>query len=268
MSQGWVKMRKDLRNDPKVIAIAASTKLHVDAVVGKLHAIWSWCNSHCNAGVTHHVTLDWFDHYLEHPGFALAMVFVGWLEQLENSIVFPNWEEHNWSDERRKSKGAARVRAFRERALQKALHGNAESVTVTPLPNLTKPKKNTPKVPVGEGFVQVWETYPKHQAKARAQAAWAKINPGPELVALMLRSIEVWKKSEAWTKDGGQFVPMLATWLNGRRWEDELSQPQSNAAPVSSPEESIRQTMELRRKREEEEKAGGFVKGLFNLPRE
>jgi hypothetical protein len=33
--------------------------------------------------------------------------------------------------------------------------------------------------------------------------------------------VKVWKNSQQWTKDGGQFIPMPATWLNGRRWEDE-----------------------------------------------
>jgi len=31
-----------------------------------------------------------------------------------------------------------------------------------------------------------------------------------------------WSKSEQWTKDNGQYIPHAATWLNGRRWEDEL----------------------------------------------
>lgn len=30
--------------------------------------------------------------------------------------------------------------------------------------------------------------------------------------------------SDAWTKDGGQFVPNPATYLNQRRWEDEKPQ--------------------------------------------
>jgi hypothetical protein len=37
----------------------------------------------------------------------------------------------------------------------------------------------------------------------------------------MVSSVKVWKNSQQWTKDNGQFIPMPATWLNGRRWEDE-----------------------------------------------
>ena len=27
--------------------------------------------------------------------------------------------------------------------------------------------------------------------------------------------------SADWQKDGGRYIPMASTWLNGRRWEDE-----------------------------------------------
>ncbi len=37
----------------------------------------------------------------------------------------------------------------------------------------------------------------------------------------ILNSLEQQKHSVQWTKDGGQYIPYPATWLNGRRWEDE-----------------------------------------------
>jgi len=43
----------------------------------------------------------------------------------------------------------------------------------------------------------------------------------------MLAALDWQKKSQSWTKDNGQFIPLAATWLNGRRWEDE--QPESSA---------------------------------------
>ncbi|RNF93802.1 hypothetical protein EFK07_03350 [Pseudomonas putida] len=35
-------------------------------------------------------------------------------------------------------------------------------------------------------------------------------------------ALAAWSKSHDWTKDSGQFIPHAATWLNGKRWEDEL----------------------------------------------
>jgi len=30
-------------------------------------------------------------------------------------------------------------------------------------------------------------------------------------------------QSESWNRDGGRYIPHPSTWLNGRRWEDELA---------------------------------------------
>jgi hypothetical protein len=31
------------------------------------------------------------------------------------------------------------------------------------------------------------------------------------------------KRSAQWSKDNGQYIPHAATWLNGKRWEDNLT---------------------------------------------
>ena len=36
------------------------------------------------------------------------------------------------------------------------------------------------------------------------------------------------KRLDQWKKDSGRFVPYPATWLNNRRWEDELSEIKTN----------------------------------------
>ena len=38
----------------------------------------------------------------------------------------------------------------------------------------------------------------------------------------MLSSIERWKRSKEWLKDGGQYIPYPSTWLNAKGWEDKL----------------------------------------------
>ena len=72
-------------------------------------------------------------------------------------------------------------------------------------------------------FSLFWERYPKKLAKRDAEKAFAKINPDEKLFNLILEKLELYKQSEAWLKDGGQFIPYPATWLNGRRWEDEIT---------------------------------------------
>lgn len=79
------------------------------------------------------------------------------------------------------------------------------------------------------GFEIFWSVYPKHKGKADALKAWGKIKPSVELQATMAKALEAQKQSEQWRKDGGQYIPMPATWLNGKRWEDEVqTQTQTN----------------------------------------
>ena len=38
----------------------------------------------------------------------------------------------------------------------------------------------------------------------------------------MIGAVEAQKQTEQWKRDGGQYIPHPATWLNQMRWEDEL----------------------------------------------
>lgn len=67
-----------------------------------------------------------------------------------------------------------------------------------------------------------WSVYPKKIAKAAALKAWLKINPQNGLVEQIVQAVEEQKKTEQWQRDNGKFIPYGATWLNQRRWEDEI----------------------------------------------
>lgn len=70
-------------------------------------------------------------------------------------------------------------------------------------------------------FEKFWSAYPKKTAKQQALKAFEKLNPDEKLLNTILSSLEQHKRSVQWTKENGQFIPYPATWLNGRRWEDE-----------------------------------------------
>jgi hypothetical protein len=72
-------------------------------------------------------------------------------------------------------------------------------------------------------FDVFWSVYPRKIGKAAAQQAWKKLNPDHSLNTLILARLSEQKASEQWTKDNGKFIPHAATWLNGKRWEDELA---------------------------------------------
>ena len=77
-------------------------------------------------------------------------------------------------------------------------------------------------------FNQFWAAYPKHIAKQSAVKAFEKLKPDEKLLESMLKAIARQKESKQWEKDGGAFIPYPATWLNQRRWEDELPQVETD----------------------------------------
>ncbi|PWD04097.1 DUF1376 domain-containing protein [Pseudomonas amygdali pv. lachrymans] len=76
-------------------------------------------------------------------------------------------------------------------------------------------------------FPKFWKIYPNKKGKAAAEKAWKKLKVTDDLFTLIAQGLAKQCASLAWTKDGGQFIPHPATWLNGKRWEDEV-QPASN----------------------------------------
>ena len=51
------------------------------------------------------------------------------------------------------------------------------------------------------------------------------LRTGPALhsIDVLLSAISNQKKSEQWRRDGGKYIPHPTTWLNGKRWEDEVN---------------------------------------------
>lgn len=79
-------------------------------------------------------------------------------------------------------------------------------------------------------FETFWKAYPKKVGKDAASKAFAKRKPDDKLMKEILQAVELQKGSDQWTKDGGQYIPNPATWLNQGRWMDELEQ-----APPDNP---------------------------------
>lgn len=74
-------------------------------------------------------------------------------------------------------------------------------------------------------FSIFWATYPKKVCKADAEKAWKKIPDDMDLYHAIMNGLSKWKQSEEWQRDGGRFIPHAATWLNGKRWEDDIPGP-------------------------------------------
>jgi hypothetical protein len=104
-------------------------------------------------------------------------------------------------------------------------HGTSPALSPIPYPEspILNPLSIAPL-----GFDDFWKAYPKKIGKGAARKAWGKIRSPATLLPAILLAIEKQKTCDQWQKDGGQFIPHPATWLNQQRWEDEVSDGKRN----------------------------------------
>lgn len=89
-----------------------------------------------------------------------------------------------------------------------------------------KTKKDTPLPPQGEElFERFWSAYPRKTGKAAARKVFSRLKVTQKLLDDMIAAVEQQKRSAQWRRDGGQYIPHPATWLNQGRWEDEPDEP-------------------------------------------
>ena len=90
------------------------------------------------------------------------------------------------------------------------------------LAGLQNKKPEKPKSEESEaGFEKFWQVWPKSdrkQAKGLCLKAWKKAG-AERHAADILAHIEACKRSENWSKEGGQFIPAPLVYLNQKRWE-------------------------------------------------
>ncbi|EIK94031.1 putative cytoplasmic protein [Pseudomonas sp. M47T1] len=91
-----------------------------------------------------------------------------------------------------------------------------------PIPEANAASGKAPRVDPMVGFADFYKLYPRKQKRADAEKAWRKLAPDEELRATITGSLALHYQSEGWRKDQGQFIPLPASWLNSRRWEDVL----------------------------------------------
>ena len=70
-------------------------------------------------------------------------------------------------------------------------------------------------------FDAFWTIYPKKRGKGKAEESFAKKVTSQLTYDAVMAGLKKHLGCDDWEKDGGQFIPNPATWLNQRRWEDE-----------------------------------------------
>jgi hypothetical protein len=99
-------------------------------------------------------------------------------------------------------------------------------------PKKRKPREKREESPL---FVEFMDAYAKKLARSAAWAKWQeKIGDDEELARRVIKAAFAFAKKPDSVKDGRQFQPYPATWLNQERWKDEVAEP---TAPKLTAEE-------------------------------
>lgn len=96
----------------------------------------------------------------------------------------------------------------------------------SPGPNrATEPEVKTRIEPVDQKqipfFADFWKAYPRKTNKSFAEKSFAKLKVDQEMLDKMLQAIALQNRT-VWKDKDQQYIPHPSTWLNGKRWEDEV----------------------------------------------
>ena len=84
-------------------------------------------------------------------------------------------------------------------------------------------------------FDSFWTFYPRKAGKEAARKAWAKLRPDEHIMQLILDNVRERVEKGEWRKDNQSFILHASTYLNQKRWEDEVldQQTQKRTDPES-----------------------------------
>ena len=249
----WIKSHDTLAHHPKTLRLARRLGTTVPAAIGHLHLLWWWAMDYAEDG-----NLTGFDSeeialacmWESEPGtFISALTVACFIDDREDGPHIHDWldaghagarvESRKRNTERMRDARAAHVqRTPSARATHDENCAGLEKSRVEKIPPISpndeKPAGKITQIDslrakeLTEGFEDFYRAYPRKVGKSAASKSWFTLKPNTEMRATILAALEQHKASRDWQKDGGQFVPHPATWLNGKRWLDELENAPTN----------------------------------------
>ena len=149
-----------------------------------------------------------------------------------NGVYFAiaGWEEYQNTDRLSEIREYNRIAKQKSRAKQKALQAPSDDVNDE---SMTSQRCHDTEEDIEEDieidkdkediypFDEFWLAYPKKKAKEAARKAWAKLKPDETLGKEIIQAVIESAKTKDWLKENGKYIPYPATYLNGKRWEDE-----------------------------------------------
>lgn len=145
-------------------------------------------------------------------------------------FAIAGWEEYQNTDRLSEIREYNRIAKQKSRAKQKALQApsievNDKSMTSQRCHETEEDKEIDKELEKDKEdiypFEEFWSAYPKKKAKEAAKKAWVKLKPDETLGKVIIQAVTESAKTKDWIKENGKYIPYPATYLNGKRWEDE-----------------------------------------------
>ena len=98
----------------------------------------------------------------------------------------------------------------------------------------TNTKTNITVNSIGD-FDSFWRFYPRKAGKEAARKAWLKLRPDVHIMQMIADNVKERVEKGEWRKDNQSFILHASTYLNQKRWEDEVvdQQKQTRTDPES-----------------------------------
>lgn len=124
-------------------------------------------------------------------------------------------------DEKGKVKGERKVRLG---ASKKTERSQTEERETTPPLALVGSASECESDPIEDAVAEIWEashaTGRKRSSKKEVRDELRRLRKdGIPPPGTFRRSLEAWKASDEWTRDGGQYIPAVHRWISARKWE-------------------------------------------------
>ncbi len=113
MAADWIKMRRSLLTDPRVVRISSALNADRLRTIGGLFAAWCLFDEHTTDGRLEGYSAEVFDEIVGCQGLAAAMQSVGWMRIHDNSLEAVGFSEHNGQTAKRRAQESVRKMSAR-----------------------------------------------------------------------------------------------------------------------------------------------------------
>jgi hypothetical protein len=217
MAGDWIKTRKSLPTDGRIVRMASALKADRFRTLGGIVSAWCLFDEHTDCGRLEGYTPEMLDEVIGFPGLAAAMEAVGWLEVGEGFLVAPRFEKHNGKTAKRRAQETERKRSARhadgkrtreEKRIEEIIHASDEAcggvvlaVEIEKIRN-AYPRRTHPR-----------ETLVEIAAAVRRAGGAGEVLAGVQAIA---RAVAGWTEGERL-----QFLKPPPAFFAGDHWRDD-----------------------------------------------